>query len=153
MDFFSEWNHWSWWAIGIVLLVLEIFAPAAMFMWMGFAAIITGVILLIQPELMWQWQLLIFSLLSVITIILWKQLLGKRLTQSDEPLLNRRAEQYIGRTFTLDQPIVNGVGQVKVDDSSWRITGPDLPAGSQIRVVSENGMSLHVAAVESSDQA
>jgi len=66
------------------------------------------------------------------------------MSESDEPLLNKRAQQYIGRVFTLDEPIVNGVGMVKVDDSSWRITGPDIDAGNKVKVIGEDGMSLKV---------
>lgn len=144
MDFFTELNHWTWWVLGLLLLVLEMFAPAAVFMWMGLAALVTGFVLFVIPDMIWELQLVMFSLLSVISIITWKRLFGKRMNVSDEPLLNRRAQQYVDRVFTLDQPIVNGVGMVKVDDSSWRITGPELPAGARIIVVGEDGMSLRV---------
>ncbi len=144
MDFFTELNHWTWWVLGLLLLVLEIFAPAAVFMWMGFAAIITGVLIFVIPSISWEIQLVSFSVLSIISIFLWRSLLGKRMSESDEPLLNKRAQQYVGRVFTLDEPIVNGVGMVKVDDSSWRITGPDIDAGNKVKVIGEDGMSLKV---------
>jgi len=144
MDFFTELNHWTWWVLGLLLLVLEIFAPAAVFMWMGFAAIITGILIYVIPSIGWEIQLVSFSVLSIISIFLWRGLLGKRMSESDEPLLNKRAQQYIGRVFTLDEPIVNGVGMVKVDDSSWRITGPDIDAGNKVKVIGEDGMSLKV---------
>lgn len=144
MDFFTELSHWTWWVLGLLLLVLEVFAPAAVFMWMGFAAIFTGFVLFVIPDMIWEIQLVIFSILSLLSIIIWKRLFGKSMSKSDEPLLNQRAQQYIGRFFTLDEAIVNGVGMVKVDDSSWRITGPDLPAGNKIKVVGEDGMSLRV---------
>jgi len=144
VDFFTELSHWTWWVLGLLLLVLEVFAPAAVFMWMGFAAIFTGFVLFVIPDMIWEIQLVIFSILSLLSIIIWKRLFGKSMSKSDEPLLNQRAQQYIGRFFTLDEAIVNGVGMVKVDDSSWRITGPDLPAGNKIKVVGEDGMSLRV---------
>ncbi len=148
MEFFTELNHWTWFVLGLLFLVFEIFAPAAVFMWMGFAAIITGFIIYTIPSVTWEVQLVAFSLLSIICIFIWKSLLGKRMSKSDEPLLNRRAQQYVGRIFTLDEPIINGVGMVKVDDSSWRITGPDIDAGNKIKVVGEDGMSLKVEKME-----
>jgi membrane protein implicated in regulation of membrane protease activity len=63
--------------------------------------------------------------------------------------LNQRGQQYTGRIFTLDQPIVNGVGKVEVDDSSWRVKGPDLPAGTHVQVVGVDGV---VFVVESAEQ-
>lgn len=144
MDFFTEINHWTWWVLGLLFMVLEVFAPAAVFMWMGFAAIITGFVIYIVPTTTWEIQLVTFSVLSVVSIFVWKSLLGNRMRESEEPLLNKRAQQYIGRIFTLDQPIINGVGMVKVDDSSWRITGPDIDAGNKVKVIGEDGMSLKV---------
>ncbi|MCG8379509.1 MAG: NfeD family protein, partial [Proteobacteria bacterium] len=57
---------------------------------------------------------------------------------------NRRGEQYVGRIFTLEEPIVNGVGKVKVDDSTWKVMGVDMPAGTKVRVLSVDGTILNV---------
>ena len=62
----------------------------------------------------------------------------------DQPTLNRRADSYVGRQFTLTQPVIDGVGSLHVDDSQWRISGPDLPAGSRVRVVAADGVTLRV---------
>ena len=53
-----------------------------------------------------------------------------------------------GRTFTLSAPILNGVGKLRVDDSQWRIAGPDLPEGSRVRVVRAEGATLRVERAE-----
>jgi membrane protein implicated in regulation of membrane protease activity len=62
--------------------------------------------------------------------------------------LNRRGNQYIGRIFSLSEPIINGVGKVTVDDSTWKVKGPDLPAGTHIKVLGVEGV---VFEVESAD--
>ncbi len=49
-------------------------------------------------------------------------------------MLNRRGAQYVGRLFTLEQPIVNGVGKLRVDDTTWKIIGEDCPVGTRVRV-------------------
>jgi membrane protein implicated in regulation of membrane protease activity len=54
--------------------------------------------------------------------------------ESDEPLLNNRVAQLVGQTATLEQPITNGVGHVRLGDTLWRVKGPDLPAGTQVRI-------------------
>ena len=48
---------------------------------------------------------------------------------ADQPFLNRRAEGYVGRAFTLEKPIVDGIGTIRIDDTVWRVSGPDCPAG------------------------
>jgi membrane protein implicated in regulation of membrane protease activity len=54
--------------------------------------------------------------------------------ESDEPLLNRRREQLIGRTATLTEPISDGRGRIHLGDTIWSVSGPDLPAGTRVRV-------------------
>lgn len=67
---------------------------------------------------------------------------------TDQPTLNRRGEQYVGRSFTLTEPIINNNGVIRVDDSTWRINGADLPAGSTIKVVGVQGVILQVEMFE-----
>ena len=93
-------------------------------------------------------QLVLFAILSVVATIIWKRYREKHPVISDQPLLNKRGRQYVGRTFTLEHPIVNGVGKVIVDDSTWKVKGPDLPAGSQIRVSDIDSVIFVVELVE-----
>ena len=76
--------------------------------------------------------------------------MGKKFSEglkTDEPLLNKRGEQYVGRTFTLEEAITNGFGKVKVDDSTWKVECEiDLDAGSKITVKSVDGTVLQVEA-------
>lgn len=145
MEFFAQFNHWSWWVIGIVLIIIEVFAPAAFFLWMGISAIITGVFVWIFPSMDWTIQVLIFSIQSVLSIVVWRKFFKHAFAQTDQPTLNKRAQQYFGRTFTLIEPIINGVGKIIVDDSTWRVVADeDLPEGTKVSVTGEEGMSLKV---------
>jgi len=77
---------------------------------------------------------------------------GKRVTdarrdeETDEPLLNRRADQLVGRTAVLEEPILDGYGRIRLGDTTWRVAGPDLPAGTRVRVISAKGGELQVEA-------
>ena len=102
-------------------------------------------ILLAAPEIGWQYQLMIFSGLSVVSIALFRRYQRRNPAITDQPALNRRGEQYIGRTFTLEQPVVNGVGTLRVDDSTWRIAGDDLPAGTRVTVTGVDGVVLEIS--------
>jgi inner membrane protein len=62
------------------------------------------------------------------------------------PFLNKRTDALVGRVFTLEKPIIDGRGTVKIDDTIWRVAGPDAPAGSRVKIVQADGASLTVAA-------
>ncbi len=132
---------WHWWVAGLILLTLEVFVPGAIFLWMGIAAFIVGGLAWVLP-LGWQAEFVIFGVLSVVAVLVWRKYRPPPV--SDKPTLNQRGQSYVGRTFTLAEPIVNGVGKLRVDDSQWRITGDDAPAGTQIRVVAVDGTSFKV---------
>ena len=136
--------YWHWWVLGILLVTLEIFAPSTFFLWLGISAGIVGVVMLALPEMSWELQLILFALLAVATIFAGRRYFRRNPIQTDKPLLNRRAEQYVGRVFTLEEPVINGIGKVHVDDSTWRVSGPDLPAGEQVKVVAADGVILKV---------
>lgn len=136
--------YWHWWLLGIVFLILEVFAPGVFFMWMGIAAGIVGVITWLLPDIGWQWQVLGFALLSVVTVVMGRKWLVRHPIVSEQPNLNRRGEQYVGRTFTLEAPIINGQGKITVDDSTWKIRGPDCDAGDNVKVIDVDGVVLIV---------
>ena len=135
---------WHWWVAAIVLLGIEIFAPGFWFLWMAVAAGIVGTILLVIPETTWQWQVLLFAVLSVTSLIAWRAYQRRHPTVSDEPNLNRRGAQYVGRVFTLDEAIVNGTGKIRVDDTTWKVSGADRPLGAKLRVTGVAGTVLTV---------
>jgi len=137
-------TFWHWWILGIVLIVLEAFAPGAFFLWMGISAGVVGTILAIAPDLGWEYQVMLFAIFSVVSIALWKRYQTNNPTESDHPTLNRRGEQYVGRNFTLAEPIVNGMGKIKVDDSIWKISGDDCDAGTKIKVTGIDGTVFRV---------
>ena len=140
----SNIDYWHWLILGGVLLIVEVMASGFFFLWMAVAAAITGLVLLAVPELGWQYQLIIFSTLSVASIAVFRRYQRANPVATDQPALNRRGEHYIGRSFTLEEPITNNIGVIHVDDSTWRISGDDMPAGSSVRVVGVNGVILQV---------
>jgi membrane protein implicated in regulation of membrane protease activity len=141
---FSHIDHWHWWILAVVLLVLEAFAPGTFFMWMGISAGVVGLLVLMMPDVGWEYQVFAFSVLSVLSILVWRFYFGKHPVQTDQPSLNRRGEQYVGRTFTLSQPMINGSGKIHVDDTSWKIHGDDCVTGSKVKVIGVDGVILKV---------
>ena len=140
---------WHWLAFGVFLLIVELLAPGMFFLWMAQAAGITGMLLFFLPNLGWEVQTTVFSVLSVVGVAIARRFFKRHPIESDQPLLNRRTAQYIGRVFTLQQPIVNGQGKIKVDDSTWKIRGEDCEAGTRVKVVDADSVVLIVEKVES----
>ncbi len=140
----EEIEFWNWWIAAIVLVVIEIFAPGTVALWMGISAAVVGLLLLAVPDITWQTQFLVFAVLSVATVIGWRAYQLRYPTVSDQPTLNRRGEQYIGRAFTLDEAIVNGTGKIHVDDTMWKVVGADLAEGTRVRVTGVEGTLLTV---------
>jgi membrane protein implicated in regulation of membrane protease activity len=147
MEWFQEASYWHWWVLAVVFIILEIISPAIFFLWMGIAAGVVGLLVLILPGMAWELQVVLFAAFSVVSVVLGRRYLSKHPIESDQPQLNRRGEQYIGRTFTLTEPIVNGQGKIRVDDSIWKITGDDCTEGTKVEVIGVNGVILKVSAV------
>ena len=137
----------EWLIAGMVLLVLEIFAPGAFLLWFGIAALVVGFAVWLVPALPWQVQIIAFALLSIGALLgyrAWRKRVPDR--PDDQPLLNKRTEQMIGRVFILDQAITNGRGKIKVGDALWTVSGPDLAVGATVRVLSVREQILQVEA-------
>jgi membrane protein implicated in regulation of membrane protease activity len=148
MEWLTEIVFWHWLIVAVVLITLEMLAPGTFLLWMGISAAIVGVILFLAPSLSLIVQIIIFTVLSVTSLLMYKQYQKRNPTIIDEPALNRRAEQYIGRIFTLDTPIENGVGKVNIDDSTWKVGGEDIVAGTRVRVTAVDGTILIVESEE-----
>lgn len=142
-ELLSKLGTWNWLIIGVVLMGIETFAPGVFMLWLGLAALIVG---LLSFGIVWSWQaqVLVFAVLSIAMVPLWRNFSRRNAKPTDKPFLNKRAEGLVGRVFTLEKPIVDGVGTVKIDDTVWRVSGPDAPAGSRVKIVSADGASLQV---------
>ncbi|MCA1439812.1 NfeD family protein [Ensifer sp. IC4062] len=141
-----ELGPWSWWVLGLVLLAAELVLPGVFLVWIGFAALATGSLsLLLWDTAFWVWeiQVLVFALHSVFAVLIGRRFVSSS-ADSDEPLLNKRGESLVGRTAVLEQPISEGRGRVRLDDTTWAVEGPDLPVGTRVRIVASGGRHLTV---------
>jgi membrane protein implicated in regulation of membrane protease activity len=144
MEWLQQVEFWHWWVAAVVLLILEVFAPGAFFLWLAIAAGVLGLVVMAMPAMAWDMQLLLFAVLSVAAVVLGRVWLKRHPIGTDRPMLNRRGEQYVGRVFTLDDAVVNGFGKIRVDDTTWKIRGDDCAAGARVRVVGVDGTTLLV---------
>ncbi|MDK4702753.1 NfeD family protein [Rhizobium sp. CNPSo 4062] len=145
-----ELGPWSWWLAGLALLAAELVLPGFFLVWIGLAAIIVGALsLLFWESSFWVWQVqgLVFAAMAVIVTLIGRRYLYNNDQVTDEPFLNQRSASLVGRTATLDQPIAEGRGRIRLNDTYWTVNGPDLPVGTRVKVVASNGRELTVEPV------
>ena len=142
---FVTLGTWNWLIFGVILMVLAVLAPGIFLFWLGLAALLVGLIsFVVHPS--WQVEILMFAGFAIAAVPLWRRLArGNQTPSASNPFLNRRAEGLVGRVFTLEKPIIDGSGTVRIDDTVWRVAGPDTPAGTRVRIVQANGANLTVA--------
>lgn len=141
-------SAWGWLILGLVLIAIEALAPGIFMVWFGVAAILTALVDL-AFGLSWQANAVVFALLSVGSAFAgWTLSRRKDEEPGDTPMLNRRTDSLIGRVFQLDQAIVAHEGRIRVGDSVWRVSGPDLAAGTSVRVTGTVGTVLVVEPVD-----
>jgi len=144
-EFLEGLAFWHWLVLGVVLAIIEVFAPGVFFLWLGISAAIVGSVLWLIPGISWELQLLFFAILSVASVIVARRYLTAHPLETDLPNLNQRGQQYVGRIFTLIEPVVNGQGKIQVDDSTWKITCDDCEAGTKVIINGVDGVVLSAA--------
>jgi len=148
-----RWDVFAWGAAALLLFAAEALAPGAFMLWLGLSAMIVGIISLVLSGIgrldLWPWQLqlIAFAVLSLAALPFWRRVARRVEQPGDQPFLNRRADAFVGREFTLEKPIVSGHGTVRIDDSVWRLSGPECPAGSRVKVVRADAALLVVEPV------
>jgi len=138
-------GNYGWWVVALVLVAAEIVAPGFFLLWIGIAAALMGLLLLLFPDMPFLLQTVVFGVLAVGTcLIYWKFIRPSAETRDDQPMLNRKGERMIGRRVLAVTTFVNGRGKVRVGDSEWLAEGPDVAVGDAVEVVGVNGATLRV---------
>lgn len=148
MQMFAQLGNWAWVVIGLALLALEIMVPGSFFMWLGLAALGVG-LLTFFVDASWHVELLLFGALALVFILAGRKFFAKRGDDTnDTPGLNARADAFIGKQVTLEEPLTGGTGRVKLGDTLWRVEGEDAPSGTKLRITGARGATLQVERAE-----
>ena len=120
-EMFSTLGTWNWLVFGIILMALELVAPGVFLFWLGLAALLVGLLsFVVHPS--WQSQILMFAVFAAAAVPLWRRVARSNTAVSKtNPFLNKRADALVGRVFTLEKPIIDGSGTVRIDDTIWRV--------------------------------
>ncbi|WP_210641921.1 MULTISPECIES: NfeD family protein [unclassified Pseudomonas] len=142
--FLQQMSYWDWLALGVILLILEVFGAGGYLLWIGMAAAAVGLLTFILPQMSWELQFLLFGLFAIATALYWWRRQRSAIRESDQPYLNRRGQELIGKVFPVHEAIVDGRGKIKVADSVWLAKGPESSVGTRVRVVAQEGAVLQV---------
>ena len=141
-------NHWFWFVLTLVLFGLEMLVPGVIFMWLAFAVIVVGGVVLIDPAMGWEIQFIIFSVLGIISVYSGRTYLKKNPIVSEDENLNDRGARYVGNTYSIAREMQNGEGKVRIGDTLWLVRGDfDAEVGSSVKVVGSDGVVLLVEKV------
>ena len=119
-EMFTTLGTWNWLIFGFILMALEVAAPGIFLFWLGLAALLVGLLsFAFHPS--WQTQLLMFAVFAAAAVPIWRRLARSDTSVSaSNPFLNRRADALVGRVFTLEKPIIDGWGTVRIGRASCR---------------------------------
>lgn len=138
-----------WAVVALLLIAAEVMAPGAFMLWLGFAAAAMFVLAWLVPGMPIVLQAVLFVVLGFASILAYRKWLQRQQEpENDQPALNRRAAQLIGRIVPLERAIERGTGRVQIADAFWEVSGPDLPIGASVKIVGADGMTLRVEAVD-----
>lgn len=147
LTFLAGLGPWNWFILALVLFTLETILPGVHFLWFGVAAVVTG-ILALTTGVGLSWQMIAFAVLAAATVFIVRRYARPDMARSDEPDLNVRGAQYIGRTVTVEEPISAGRGKARVGDTVWVVQGPDAAKGASVKITGVDGTVLVVERVQ-----
>ncbi len=115
-------NKWLFWIVaGIFFLILELATTALVSIWFVPAAVITCIVSLFLDSILW--QIIIFSILSAVFMILFRSLYKNRLKNDRDTV--KLEEHLIGKLAkTVERTDAHG-GRVLVGDIYWRAVTED----------------------------
>ncbi len=143
-DLIPQIGNWFWLIAACVLLILELMAPGVFFIWLAFAAATVGVIAYVV-QMSWQVEAVLFAALSLTYAYLGAPWYSRgRTSGTDQPNLNQRIHEHVGKSFMLVEPIVGGHGKLDIGGTRWDILGPDMAAGTMVKVSGVEGQKLRV---------
>ena len=135
--------YWWWLIAGIALAIAELIAPGFFLIWLGAAAVLTGLATLLlglPPGA----QSLLFAVIAIGAVYAARRWFRSNPIRTSDPLLNDRAGRLIGQQVLVVVAILNGEGRVRVGDGMWTARGPDVAAGAWVRVAGADGAVLSV---------
>ena len=152
MEFLHSPEPWHWWTLAAIFIAIEIVATSFYLLWPGIAAALVGCLLWLFPELAFSTQIIVFSVVSVVSTFLWKRYMPHTEAEASvSSTLNQRSAQYVGRHCRALDDFTGGRGSVQIDDTRWQAQtadGSNPVAGTELQVGAADGTTLIVQNVD-----
>lgn len=144
MDTLMTLTPWHWVALGFFVLILEVLGAGGFLLGIGFGAILVAILVSVV-DLSWQTELVLFSIFSIVsTIVYWKYFRASN-TVTEDPLLNNKAARLVGKRATVIDTVENGLGKVQVHDALWAASAKQtIEAGATVIITGHREMTLEV---------
>ena len=136
---------WLWMIGGLVLLIAEIIAPGFFLVFVGAAAMATGVFTLLFG-LGTVAQLSLFALYALLAVMVGRRFYANAARHGGDPLLNDRSARLVGKVVTVVAAVDEHNGRVRVADGEWNARGGPAQPGEQVRILGVDGNCLKVEA-------
>jgi membrane protein implicated in regulation of membrane protease activity len=146
-DFLNTQPAWHWWALGALLLAIEIASTTQYLLWPGIAAVLVGCLKFLIPGIGGSTSLILFAVIAVGATILWKRSSFGRADRLTHATLNERGHQYRGRQVIALDDFQGTRGAVRVDDTRWNalvMDGSTPKKGDALIVTGADGSTLQV---------
>lgn len=137
-----------WLYAGVALILIEVMTPGLVSLFFGLAALTLALIVWLAPELAQGWQWILFSVLSVLYILLLRKSLKSVFSGSRE-ISDNPDDALTGKLAVVTQPIApNRPGRVELGGTTWNAEAEgELAAGVSVRVAGKKNLTLRVEAV------
>jgi membrane protein implicated in regulation of membrane protease activity len=136
---------WLWLIGGVLLLIAEVIAPGFFLVFIGAAAILTGLFAVLFDFGLAP-QLALFALYAVIAVLIGRRFYANQAQDSSDPLLNDRGGRLVGKVVTVVEAVDDHNGRVRVGDSVWSARGDPAAPGERVRITGIDGNCLKVEA-------
>jgi membrane protein implicated in regulation of membrane protease activity len=140
-------DWWIWLLLGLLLLLAELLTPGGFYIiFFGIGAIIVGILAGFQFAGPPWFQYILFSLVSVTALWLFRE----KLLQLTRAAPSELVDNLVGETaVSLDDIPVNGIGKAEMRGTSWNarnIGDQPLARGQRTRVERIEGLTIFVRA-------
>jgi membrane protein implicated in regulation of membrane protease activity len=139
-----------WLIIGVLLLFLELALPGFVLFFFGFAALITALVTWLT-QIAIAWQLGIFIVASVVSLITLRDFIQRRFFNSDGDDDDEESDKDIMSAVPGERAVVAveivppAEGRINYSGSSWRATaGERIEEGEIVSVVHQDNLVIHV---------
>lgn len=142
---FGLHDGWLWAIGGLLLLIAEVVAPGFFLIFLGAAAIATGLFTIVF-DLGLAPQLILFVIYTAVAVMLGKRWYAEPGDHAQGARLNDPAKRLIGKTVTVVAAVDDHGGRVRVGDGEWSARGGPAGPGERVRVTGVDGNCLTVEA-------